>query len=194
MKFDPKELNRVGSYCIPGIYGVPAKEVPKLDTPITPKENMLRMFWGEKPLWLPNQIRENNALCPYVMPDSYARAFGGIDWFGIDWKYEPTSFAAMVRPGTRAAKMPDQVSPQEKERRSHLMAQAVAETRAEFLRQQVGLVESVLFETDMVDGSYTGYTQNYPPVQVASSEDLRGQVRWVRITQAEADFCRGEVE
>lgn len=102
MKFDPKELNRVGSYCIPGIYGVPAREVPKLDTPITPKENMLRMFRGEKPLWLPNQIRDNNALCPYVMPDSYARAFGGIDWFGIDWKYEPTSFAAMVRPGTRA--------------------------------------------------------------------------------------------
>lgn len=103
-------------------------------------------------------------------------------------------FAYSVRPGTRAAKMPDQVSPQEKEHRSHLMAQAVAETRAEFLRQQVGLVESVLFETDMVDGSYTGYTQNYTPVQVASSEDLRGQVRWVRITQAEADFCRGEVE
>ena len=102
MKFDPKELNRVGSYLIPGIYGVPAKEMPKLDTPITPKENMLRMFRGEKPMWLPNQIRDNNALCPYVMPDSYARAYGGIDWFGIDWKYEPTSFAAMVRPGTRA--------------------------------------------------------------------------------------------
>ena len=99
MKFDEKELNRVGSYKIPGIYGMPSVEIPKLDTPITPRENMIRMLKNEKPLWLPNQLRDNNALCPYVMPDSTARAYGGIDWFGIDWKFEKTCGASMVAPG-----------------------------------------------------------------------------------------------
>lgn len=101
MKFEEKELNRMGSYKIPGIYGMPSVEIPKLDTPITPRENMIRMLKNEKPLWLPNQLRDNNALCPYVMPDSTARAYGGIDWFGIDWKFEKTCGASMVRPGTR---------------------------------------------------------------------------------------------
>ena len=44
MKFEEKELNRVGSYKIPGIYGMPSVEIPKLDTPITPRENMIRML------------------------------------------------------------------------------------------------------------------------------------------------------
>ena len=51
MKFEEKELNRVGSYKIPGIYGMPSVEIPKLDTPITPRENMIRMLKNEKPLW-----------------------------------------------------------------------------------------------------------------------------------------------
>lgn len=99
--FQEDELRRTGVYKIPGIYGMPSTEVPKLNTPVTPRENMIRMLKGEKPLWLPNQLRDNNALCPYVMPDSTARAYGGIDWFGIDWAYEPTCKAGMVRPGTR---------------------------------------------------------------------------------------------
>ena len=30
-----------------------------------------------------------------------ARCKGGIDWFGIEWEYEPKTNAAMVKPGTR---------------------------------------------------------------------------------------------
>lgn len=99
--FSEKELNIVGSYTLPGIYGAPTVERPRFDYPITPKENMELMMKGELPVWLPNQWRDNNILCPYVMPDARARAFGGIDWFGIEWQYEPLTRAGMVKPGTR---------------------------------------------------------------------------------------------
>ena len=99
--FNEKELEVIGEYSMPGIYGAPDCIVPKQNRPITPKENMLRMLRGEMPLWVPNQTYDNNAVQPMVQPDAYARAFGGTDWFGIEWIYEPLSNAAMVKPGTR---------------------------------------------------------------------------------------------
>ena len=45
MKFDEKELEIIGEYNMPGIYGAPDSIVPKYNRPITPKENML---WREK--------------------------------------------------------------------------------------------------------------------------------------------------
>jgi len=95
------ELKVIGEYNMPGIYGAPDSIVPKQNRPITPKENMLRMLRGEKPLWVPNQTYDNNAIQPLVMPDAKARNFGGTDWFGIEWVFEPLSNAAMVKPGTR---------------------------------------------------------------------------------------------
>ena len=99
--FDNKELEIIGEYSMPGIYGAPDCIVPRYNYPITPKENMIRMLEGKKPLWVPNQTLDNTAIQPLVMPDARARNFGGIDWFGIEWEYEPLSKAAMVKPGTR---------------------------------------------------------------------------------------------
>lgn len=96
-----KELEIIGEYSMPGIYGAPDTIVPKHNYPITPKENMLRLLRGEMPLWVPNQTLDNNAIQPMVMPDARARSFGGTDWFGIEWEYEPLTKAAMVKPGTR---------------------------------------------------------------------------------------------
>lgn len=100
-EFQEKELEIVGEYTNLGIYGAPNVKVPKYHYPITPKENMIRMLEGKKPLWVPNQTIENNQIQPYVMPDAHARNFGGTDWFGIEWQYEPLTKAAMVKPGTR---------------------------------------------------------------------------------------------
>lgn len=99
--FNPSELDIIGEYSMPGIYGAPDSVEPKRNYPITPKENMLRMLRGEMPLWVPNQTTDNNAIQPMVMPDATARAFGGTDWFGIEWEYEPLTKAAMVKPETR---------------------------------------------------------------------------------------------
>lgn len=99
--FNEKELEIIGEYNMPGIYGVKNSIVPKYNYPITPKENMLRMLEGKMPLWVPNQNLDNNAIQPIVMPDAFARNYGGIDWFGIEWEYEPLTKSAMVKPGTR---------------------------------------------------------------------------------------------
>ncbi|MBC5997707.1 hypothetical protein EAI30_12020 [Romboutsia ilealis] len=97
-----EELKDVGTYPqIPGIYGMPSFPSRKFNTPITPKENVLRMCRKEKPLWLPNIANDINIIQPLVMPDALARWKGGVDWFGIEWEYEPQTNAAMVKPGTR---------------------------------------------------------------------------------------------
>ncbi len=96
-----EELKVVEEITSIGLYGAPDVKVPRFNYPITPKENMLRMLRGEKPLWVPNQSYDNNQIQPMVMPDATARAKGGTDWFGIEWEYEPLTNAAMVKPGTR---------------------------------------------------------------------------------------------
>lgn len=97
-----EELKDVGKFRpVPKPYGVPSFPVRKFNTPITPKENFLRLARGEKPLWMPNFSVDFNCLQPMVMPDAYARTYGGTDWFGIEWQYEELSRAAMVKPGTR---------------------------------------------------------------------------------------------
>jgi len=97
-----EELKDVGMYnAVPKPYGVPAFPMRKFNTPITPKENFFLVCRNEKSAWMPNATVDFNAIQPMIMPDAYARTYGGIDWFGIDWQYEPLSKAAMVRPGTR---------------------------------------------------------------------------------------------
>lgn len=102
-------------------------------------------------------------------------------------------FAYSVREGTRAAKMPEQIPAKTKEQRSHILSAAMEECRGAFLRQQVGLTESVLFETDMVDGGYVGYTKNYTPVWVSCQQDIRGQIHNVEITACDNEKCLGQL-
>ena len=101
--FNPEEeLKDVGFFpAVPGPYGMPTFPARKFNTPITPMENFERIKQGKKPLWLPNMPTDFNVIQPEIMPDAYARNHGGIDWFGIDWQYEPLTAAGMVRPGTR---------------------------------------------------------------------------------------------
>ena len=94
--FNEEELKTTGTHTQFGIYGAPDTEAPNYNYPITPKENMLRMLRGEKPLWVPNQTLENNALQPLVMDDARARNFGGKDWFGIELLNEDIYFINFV--------------------------------------------------------------------------------------------------
>ncbi|MCR5173987.1 MAG: hypothetical protein K6C09_05070 [Oscillospiraceae bacterium] len=82
-------------------YGTTLPPMRKLNKPITSRENVLRVYRHEEPMWVPSCIEDMNLLQPLCMPDAQARNYGGIDWFGIEWEYEPKSNAAMVKPGTR---------------------------------------------------------------------------------------------
>lgn len=102
-------------------------------------------------------------------------------------------FAYSIREGTRAARMENQLTAAEKERRSHILSQAMDESRQAFLKEQIGRTEEVLFETDLVDGGYIGYTKNYSPVWVKSEEPLCGQLLSVAITDANEKYCIGQL-
>lgn len=97
------------------------------------------------------------------------------------------------RKGTVADKAPNQIAPNIKEQRAKEMGELVAESRAEFLKTQVGLTESVLIER-LRHGYLEGYTKNYTPVHIISGdENLCGQIVNVKITSAEDDYCVGTV-
>lgn len=97
------------------------------------------------------------------------------------------------RPGTPAAKAPDQVPHEAAEERSRRMIAAAAETRKAFFLQQTGKTEPVLFERECEKGVFEGYTENYTPVRTACGTDLSGRILPVRITEVLEDFCIGEL-
>lgn len=102
-------------------------------------------------------------------------------------------FAYSRRPGTRADSMPDQLPNAVKEERSRRMIELTNRTRADFLRTQVGRMESVLFESRCENGVYEGYTMNYTPVRVASGENLCGKLKQVSIAEVFDDYCSGKL-
>jgi len=100
-------------------------------------------------------------------------------------------FAYSRRSGTRADRMPDQLTRAEKEQRSEKMITATEQDRLAFLTAQLGRIETVLFETDTADGFCEGYTPSYCPVKVKSERSLSGELRAVRLESVEGDFCIG---
>lgn len=102
-------------------------------------------------------------------------------------------FPYSQRRGTVAATAPNQVSSQVKEKRAAIMGKLVEESRREFLRSQIGLTESVLFER-LRHGCLEGYTKNYTPVHIASdNSSLCGQILKVKIINSYDDYCEGEL-
>jgi len=86
------------------------------------------------------------------------------------------------RAGTLAArKMPDDVPAEEKMRRFRLIEELQEGISAEINARYLGEVVEVLFE-EKVKGRWKGRTPQNKLVFVESAEELRGQVRPVRIT------------
>ena len=102
-------------------------------------------------------------------------------------------FAYSRRKGTVAYGFPEQVTRAEKSRRSRIMCEAAAFSEAEFLKNQVGTTQKVLFET-YEDGKAIGYTENYSRVFVSSPEDLNGQIKEVNIISSFNDYLVGIIK
>ncbi len=101
-------------------------------------------------------------------------------------------FAYSRRAGTVADKMPNQVTGAVKQARSREMIEVTRKSENEFLATQCGKIAQVLFETSEND-EYVGYTENYTPVRVKSTDNLCGKIIRVKITAAENGYCVGEV-
>lgn len=110
---------------------------------------------------------------------------------------EKCGFAAMhifpysIRPGTKAAAMPQQWTAAVKEQRCAKAAQVAEKMRRAYLEGCVGRTYPVLFEQEK-DGLYTGHAPNYCEVGVAGV-DLHNQVLNVKITGINGDILTGEL-
>lgn len=100
-------------------------------------------------------------------------------------------FPYSVREGTKAAKM-EQLTKAVKEQRAATLSEITESIRSEYLKKQIGKTVEVLFETQK-KGYIEGYTENYTPVRVNTTEDLKGQIKSVTVTGYDNDFCLGEI-
>jgi threonylcarbamoyladenosine tRNA methylthiotransferase MtaB len=106
-------------------------------------------------------------------------------------------FAFSSRPGTPAAQMKGQVSPQVKAERSRAM-RAVATACQRATRQRfVGRTMDVLWESSRpgeVGPDWSGLTDNYLRVHVASASDLANTFTPTRLVALTAAGLQGEIE
>lgn len=100
-------------------------------------------------------------------------------------------FPYSVREGTVAAKMVQNTKAIKEERASTLSA-LTESIRNEFLKTQISKTVNVLFEVQK-NGYIEGYTENYTPVKVFTTDDYQGEIKQVKITGVENDFCVGEI-
>jgi threonylcarbamoyladenosine tRNA methylthiotransferase MtaB len=102
-------------------------------------------------------------------------------------------FMYSKRKGTKAAELPGQIEKSEKERRSKIMIEACLESRNFFLSSHCGKTLPVLFERCGKENNYEGFTSDYAPVKIISSQDLQGRLINVTIKSTDNEFCYGEI-
>lgn len=100
-------------------------------------------------------------------------------------------FPYSIRPGTRAEKLPGQLTAHEKDERTARVIAAAAEMEHAYLENCVGKTLQVLFETER-SGCCFGHAENYTEVSVAGA-GLRGSVLPVRIIAVEGARLIGEL-
>ena len=100
-------------------------------------------------------------------------------------------FPYSERKGTLASKKGDSVSKEEKEHRAAVMIKEAETIREKYFNSLVGKEVKVLFENEIEEGIYQGYTKNYIPVRLKSNRDIIGKELTVKITDSNInqDFC-----
>ncbi|MBQ8684241.1 MAG: tRNA (N(6)-L-threonylcarbamoyladenosine(37)-C(2))-methylthiotransferase MtaB [Clostridia bacterium] len=99
-------------------------------------------------------------------------------------------FAYSRRPGTVADRLPGQVDNSEKARRSRRMISLCAKSAAAYADTLVGCTLPVLLETESPDGTVTGHTATYIPVQVTTHRH-NGELVSVHITDRQGETLLG---
>lgn len=100
-------------------------------------------------------------------------------------------FPYSERKSTAASKKGDSVSKKEKERRASIMIEETDKTRHEYFNSLIGSEQEVLFENEIEQGIYQGYTRGYVPVRMKSDKNIIGKQINVIIKTADAknDCC-----
>ena len=105
------------------------------------------------------------------------------------FKYSP-------RPGTPAAKYPNQVTPEKKDERSKVLERIRQKSEKEYLSGFIGTEAEVLFEqpSEKYKGYFEGKTANYITVLVKSDEDLSFKYRTVKLCEVVDGGIMGEFD
>ena len=105
------------------------------------------------------------------------------------------TFPYSERKGTLASKKGDSVSKADKERRAAIMIKETENIRKEYMNSLIGKADTVLFENEIAENIYQGYTKGYIPVRVESKSDIIGEEIEVKILSynAKEDVCLGEL-
>lgn len=102
-------------------------------------------------------------------------------------------FQYSQRKGTPAAKRPDQISPDIKEKRSKIVIAETQKTRDAFINQFIGKTMRVLFEQPSKDGLFEGKTDNYITVHAPSDTDLNDEFRNVLLEENKNGIVIGKI-
>lgn len=97
------------------------------------------------------------------------------------------------RKNTLSARMEDQIPHKTKKDRVARLLMLGDAKLAMFTEDQVGRVSEVLFERRGKDGLYSGYTTNYVSVRVETKQELKNQIRRVRLTELRDGQLIGEL-
>ncbi|MGE3539432.1 MAG: tRNA (N(6)-L-threonylcarbamoyladenosine(37)-C(2))-methylthiotransferase MtaB [Candidatus Tectimicrobiota bacterium] len=102
-------------------------------------------------------------------------------------------FSYSERPHTLAQRYPDPVPAQVIQERSRLLRELSARKKAAYYRQFSGRTLRVLFEQRDATGLYTGLSDNYIKVGVATAADLANQFHLVQVQDVEPALARGRL-
>lgn len=102
-------------------------------------------------------------------------------------------FQYSQRRGTPAAKRPNQIAPEIKEKRSKEVIAKTKKSRDNFLNRFVGQTVRVLFEQRSSDGMYEGKTDNYITVHAETELELNDCFKNVLLEKAENGIVYGKI-
>jgi len=103
-------------------------------------------------------------------------------------------FPFSARRGTLAADMPNQIEKNIKIDRSHRLILLSQKLEQNFREKFINTTKEVLFEDKKDDNKYEGLTENYIKVIVESEENLRNQIRPVKLLKNMDDYILGEIK
>ena len=94
--------------------------------------------------------------------------------------YKMHIFKYSIRQGTEASKMPNQILPEIKDKRSKKLLELSDKQEKEYLNSYIGKTVEVLFE-EREKEYYKGHTANYLVVKVKTNEDLNNKLINVKL-------------
>ncbi|MDR0862912.1 MAG: methyltransferase [Oscillospiraceae bacterium] len=95
----PPSRQPVGTY--PFMMQQPPRPLFPDNRPITARENLLRVFKGEKPSWIPIWLTDNQVVWPDIYAEHAPLEGTGFDWWGQHWTYVEGINGQMPTPGYR---------------------------------------------------------------------------------------------